>query len=204
MNRREFLRSAALAAASLIAPKSSPKVEELEARLEEQDGLLDLWIKHHQNVLDLWEQRCAELEKEAAFYHSLCNSGADRVRSLMEENVQLDRENHDLAFQLWVWSMACGTGEEQQAQRTAELLERRLQREAAGWGADDNALPMREWGPEVPTVFYYRDGCLVKREGKIEVLDQNLQPFGYWKIDGAAEFVVYHKGENNDQEADSV
>ena len=58
------------------------------------------------------------------------NSGADRVRSLMEENVQLDRENHDLAFQLWVWSMACGTGEEQQAQRTAELLERRLQREA--------------------------------------------------------------------------
>ena len=145
MNRREFLRSAALAAASLIARKSTPKVEELEARLEEQDGLLDLWIKHHQNVIDLWEQRCAELEKEAAFYHSLCNSGADRVRSLMEENVQLDRENHDLAFQLWVWSMACGTGEEQQAQRTAELLERRLQREAAGWGADDNALPMREW-----------------------------------------------------------
>ena len=48
--------------------------DQVEALCYERDrlqDLLDIWNEHHQEMLKMWEQRCAELEKEAAFYHSL-------------------------------------------------------------------------------------------------------------------------------------
>ena len=138
MNRREFLTGAATAAASLFMPRVNPEPKYTDGDVDRLPKVNKELIAWGRRMLEELDRAYCENEALVDQVEALCVERDELIRQFelriveaqmwKQRCAELERENHELGFELWGWSMAFGGDEDWRDRRTSTLLNRYIQR----------------------------------------------------------------------------